>query len=104
MTKREDALTDREPSLWELAAQERIAQAVPPDNPQPAGVWCPWAGPDFRPAADLRTRRMRFSLWGPPDRITLSMLKTDVWDRRFKWEPPVTWRKPSPAPCQGQRR
>jgi Glycosyl hydrolase family 95 catalytic domain len=33
---------------------------------------------------------IKSSVWGPPNRITLSMLKTDVYDRRVKWPPLVT--------------
>jgi len=34
---------------------------------------------------------MKISLWGPPGRLTLSLGKTDVWDRRrYEWEKPLT--------------
>ena len=33
---------------------------------------------------------MKASLWGPPERITLSLLKNGVWDRRVIWVKPLT--------------
>jgi len=38
----------------------------------------------------LSNEQVRAALWGPSNRVTLSLLKTDVWDRRYGIEPTVT--------------
>ena len=79
-------LWDQEPSLWEAAQSVTISQPVPPADPQPVGIRRAWAGT----AVDLSASRLRVSLWGPPHRPTLSLLKPDVWDRRFRFTEPLT--------------
>ena len=76
-------LWDREPSLWEAAQSVTIRQPVPPSDPQPVGTWYGAS------AVDLSARRLKVSLWGPPHRPTLSLLKPDVWDRRRCFEKPL---------------
>ena len=57
--------------LWHAMGLDRIAMAVP--------------------AVDLCTPKLKVSLWGPAEWLTLSLGKTDVWDRRrAAWETPVT--------------
>ncbi|MFC1761450.1 hypothetical protein ACFL6U_05155 [Planctomycetota bacterium] len=76
-------LWDRGPSLFEIARTVTIERPLHPTYPQPDGLW----GGN---SPNLCTPQMKMSLWGPPERITLSMGKTDVWDRRKGWEKPVT--------------
>lgn len=74
---------DHEPSLWEAAQGVTIAQAVPVSDPQPVGTW----GGGTAPC--LGTQELKMSLWGPPSQPTLSVRKTDVWDRRRYFESPL---------------
>lgn len=71
--------------MWEAAQATTISQAVPPTDPQIPGAWR-FGGT----GVDLGTRSLMISLWGPPQQLTLSLGKTDVWDRRRYFEPPVT--------------
>ena len=75
-------LWDREPSLWEAAQSESFSDPVPKCNPKPRN-------PGAR-VVNLDTLRFIARLWGPAERPTLSLGKTDVWDRRRYFEPPLT--------------
>jgi len=80
-------LWDREPSLWEMAQSATVTRPVPASNPQPAGLFPAMQAP----AIDVGTRKLKAGLWGPPERLTLSLGKSDVWDRRrAAWEKPLT--------------
>ena len=83
-------LWDREPTLCELAQTVALERPVPPGNPLPEGTCWASAPPEFLPAVNLSTRKLKVGLWGPPDQLTLSLGKTDVWDRRTAWEKPLT--------------
>jgi hypothetical protein len=78
-----ERLWDREPSLWNLAQQETTSQEIPPSDPQPVGTW------GGGTAVGMSTLEMKISLWGPPQQLTLSLGKTDVWDRRQFQEKPL---------------
>jgi hypothetical protein len=67
-----------------LARQVTITQAVPPHDPQPLGTSY------YGSAPNLSTEKLKLSLWGPPEALTLSVGKTDVWDRRCFQERPLT--------------
>lgn len=58
----------REKSLQEIAAGQQTSYRLDPHRPAVTS------------ASSLTTRA---GFWGPPDRITLSLLKTDVIDRRY---------------------
>ena len=77
-------LWSKQEPLWQLA--RRITQRYPivPDDPQPAGTWGGGA------AVPMFTPKLKVSLWGPPGQLTWSIGKTDVWDRRFFTEQPMT--------------
>ena len=77
-------LWDREPSLWDAAGTVTRSHPVPSTDPQPEGTWSGGT------AVDLSTPKLRIGLWGPPQQLTLSLGKTDVWDRRRYFEPPIT--------------
>ncbi len=79
-----ERIWDREPSLWELAKQQTVSQPIPPQDPQPVGT--SFGGT----AVGMSTKELKISLWGPPERLTLSLGKTDVWDRRCYQEPVLT--------------
>ncbi|MBN2562472.1 MAG: hypothetical protein JXQ75_16220 [Phycisphaerae bacterium] len=80
----DNRLWDREPPLWTLSREVTISRQVPAADPQPVGTWFDGTAPD------LSTRRLKISLWGPPTALTLSVNKTDVWDRRRFQEPVLT--------------
>jgi hypothetical protein len=77
---------EREPRLATLAANAVLTQKIPAQNPQPPGV-NRQAHPE---AIDLCNAQLKASLWGPPGRITVSLGKTDVYDRRMKFSPVLT--------------
>ncbi|MFH1744313.1 MAG: hypothetical protein ABIH23_35370, partial [bacterium] len=77
-------LWDIEPPLWELAQTATISREIPPTDPQPEGTWNNGSAPN------LSTLKLKVSLWGPPSQLTLSLGKTDVWDRRRYQEPVIT--------------
>lgn len=100
------------PPLWDLARSTTIRRTLPRLNPRPEGAWPPMKSS----AINLSTPRMKISLWGPADQLTLSLAKTDVWDRRrHEWEKPLTLAeiregafsvlaKPEEEPIVGARR
>ncbi len=84
--REDERLWDREASLWEMAQTVTLKRAVPSDNPMPEGMW--QCGPT--PAVNLSTQKLKAGLWGAPESLTLSLGKTDVWDRRQGWAKPLT--------------
>src|SRR4051812_39713684 len=71
----------REMPLREAARDAAITSALDPQQPaQGANV----------SRLTLSNAQVRSSLWGPSDRVTLSVLKTDVWDRRYGIAPTLT--------------
>lgn len=75
-------LSDR-PSLWELAGQVSERRPIPASDPRPHGYYR--GGPALR----LHNQMLKVSLWGPPQALTWSLNKTDVWDRRYFPEKPL---------------
>ena len=76
----EPRIWDEEPGLWELAQGMSYKQSIPRENPQPVGL----SGNAVPRAINLCNPELKASLWGPTDRLTVSLGKTDVWDRRLK--------------------
>ncbi len=70
--------------LWELAQGSTEQRPIPPDDPQPIGS-C-WKGKAVR----MGNGELKVALWGPPEQLTWSVSKTDVWDRRHFPEKPIT--------------
>jgi hypothetical protein len=71
----------REIPLREAAKAAKITATLDPQQPtQTANV----------SRLTLSNLQLRSSLWGPSNRPTLSLLKTDVWDRRYGIAPIVT--------------
>jgi len=90
-------LWDNEPSLWDVAQEVTFARPVQPDGPEPFGTLASGT------AVNLSTQELKISLWGPPSALTLSLGKTDVWDRRrLAWESPLTLAQIGEKVKQGQ--
>ena len=64
-------------SLRELAKTAFLESTLDPANPQPDTDAYP-AGP----AMTISSLRMRTTIWGPPHRVTISLTRNNVWDRR----------------------
>jgi len=75
------------PTLWEAAQGVTLRQAIPVGDPQGERMWGV-AGTGTAP--NLSTERLKITLWGPPEQLTLSLGKTDVWDRRVVEQPVLT--------------
>ena len=72
---------EREISLKEAARSAVLTSTLDPQQPtQGANVG----------RFTLGNTQIRSSLWGPSDRVTLSVMKTDVWDRRYGIAPTLT--------------
>ncbi len=80
----EKALWETQPSLSALADKVTLSQTLPATDPQHKDI------NNGGTAANLSTLDLNISLWGPPHRLTLSVGKTDVWDRRRYQEPVMT--------------
>ncbi|MDR3167874.1 MAG: hypothetical protein LBT93_08015 [Treponema sp.] len=74
----------QEPTLKEIAREKTYARPVNPDYP---GVT--FDRPMGR-SPRLYTPAMKGVVWGAPQNLTLSMLKTDIFDRRYFRTDPVT--------------
>jgi hypothetical protein len=70
---------EREMPLREAARSAALESVLNARNPQPDIFGEPFNGP----AMSINSLRMRTTLWGPPDRITISLMKNNVWDRRL---------------------
>lgn len=71
--------------LRELARAAFIESRLNPSNPQPDTAAYP-----LGPAMVVSSLKQRTTLWGPPDRMTVSLNKNDVWDRRYNPVPAPT--------------
>src|SRR4051812_48211661 len=72
---------EREQRLRDAAKDASIVSPLDPQQPtQGANVG----------RNTLSNEQVRAALWGPSNRITLSLLKTDVWDRRYGTAPTLT--------------
>ena len=70
---------EREISLWEAAQSAKIQKPVNPTNPMPS-----WNKSNrFGNTMTITSLKMQTTLWGPSDRITVSLTKNNVWDRRY---------------------
>jgi len=75
----------REMSLREAAQSVQLESTLNRSNPQPDFSAYPGG-----PAMSINNLKMRTTIWGPPDRITISLNKNDVWDRRLHEFPAPT--------------
>lgn len=68
----------REKSLKEAAQSVFFENTLDPTNPLPD------SGEYFTgPSMSINNLKMRTTIWGTPDRITISLNKNNVWDRRL---------------------
>ncbi len=67
----------REPALREIAKGRTFARQIHPHNPGGMG------GPIMGSYPRMATPTTKAALWGRPENLTLSLLKTDVIDRRY---------------------
>lgn len=68
----------REISLRQAAQSVFLENALDPKNPLPD------SGEYFTgPSMSINNLKMRTTMWGTPDRITISLNKNNVWDRRL---------------------
>ncbi len=72
-----DQLFQKEQTLREMARDRTFARAVCPHNPGGMGGSIMGAYPR------MTTPTTKAALWGGPENLTLSLLKTDVIDRRY---------------------
>ncbi len=68
---------EREIPLREAAQSVSFGNRLEPGDPQPN-----WNSYPHGSAMTICSLKMRTTLWGPPDRITISLTKNNVWDRR----------------------
>jgi hypothetical protein len=69
----------REMPLREAAPTIVLSSLLDPTNPQPDNGGNPIGGPSMT----ICNLKIRSTIWGPPDRITISVTKNNVWDRRL---------------------
>lgn len=67
---------EREISLREAAKSVALTEKLNPTSPLPSGEYFGGA------AMSINNLKLRTTLWGPPDRVTISINKNNVWDRR----------------------
>ncbi|MGE5612202.1 MAG: glycosyl hydrolase family 95 catalytic domain-containing protein [Bacillota bacterium] len=72
--------------LREVARSVVLESTLNPTNPQPDNGGEPFNGPSMT----INSLKMRNTIWGPPDRITISLTKNNVWDRRLHEFPAPT--------------
>lgn len=68
----------REMSLKEAAQTVVLKSTLDPSNPLPD-----FGGFGSGRSMCINNLKMRTTIWGPPDRITISLNKNNVWDRRL---------------------
>jgi hypothetical protein len=68
----------REIPLREAAKSVTLESTLHPTNPQPDYGGMPSSGYSMA----INNLKMRTTIWGPPERITISLTKNNVWDRR----------------------
>jgi hypothetical protein len=69
----------REISLREAAKSTTMEGTLNPTGPQAGGFGQAGGGS----ATAINNLKMRTAIWGPPERITISINKNNVWDRRL---------------------
>jgi len=69
----------REMPLREAAQSVVLESTLHPANPEPDYGGNPFSGPSMT----INNLKMRTTIWGPPNRITISLTQNDVWDRRL---------------------
>ena len=93
----QEHLWDKEPSLWNVAQSYKLVRTLPAqfgvEGPATDGLITAQvtaANPQGAPGINLSNGKLKVSLWGPPNKLTLSISKTDVYDRTSP-HPGVSW-------------
>ena len=80
-------LWDKEPSLWNVAQSYKLVRRLPAqfgvEGPATDGLitaQVTTANPQGAPGINLSNGKLKVSLWGPPNKLVLSISKTDVYD------------------------
>jgi hypothetical protein len=95
-----DHLWDAEPSLWDVAQTYKLTRPLPakfgvegPTVGGPNNAEVTAANPQGEAGINLSNGKLKVSLWGACDQLTLSVSKTDVYERTspkpgtaWKWE------------------
>lgn len=68
---------ERETPLREAAQSVTFKNTLAPRDPQPN-----WNSYPQGSAMTVNNLKMRTTIWGPPERVTISLTKNNVWDRR----------------------
>ncbi|MDI6451329.1 glycosyl hydrolase family 95 catalytic domain-containing protein [Anaerobaca lacustris] len=68
---------EREIPLQEAAQSVTFKNTLAPRDPQPN-----WGCYPRGSAMTINNLKMRTTIWGPPERVTISLTKNNVWDRR----------------------
>jgi hypothetical protein len=68
---------ERETPLREAALSVTFKNTLAPRDPQPN-----WNSYPQGSAMTINNLKMRTTIWGPPERVTISLTKNNVWDRR----------------------
>jgi hypothetical protein len=107
-----DRLWDKEPALWDVAQTYKLTRQLPDKFGVEGPVW------NKRPVSqgiNLCNGKLKAALWGPCDKLTVSVSKNDIWQRvepNFNLKPPSTkqertaafwgappYNKPQPRPA-----
>jgi len=92
-----DHLWDTEPSLWEVAQTYNLIRPLPshfgvegPTIGDPGTARVTTKNPQGEAGINLSNGKLKVALWGPANRLTLSISKTDVYDRSSQ-HPGTDW-------------
>lgn len=90
-------LWDTEPTFWEVAQTYKLTRPLPanfgiegPAIGDPGSAQVSARNPQGEAGINLSNGKLKVALWGPPERLTLSISKTDVYDRTSS-KPGVSW-------------
>jgi hypothetical protein len=107
----ESRLWEREPSLWDVAQTYKLTRPLPAEF----GVEGPPGIGKEKHGINLCNGKLKLALWGPCEKLALSVSKNDLWQRvepNFNLKPPSTkqertaafwgsppYNKPKPSPA-----
>jgi hypothetical protein len=84
----QEHLWDTEPSLWDVAQTYKLTRPLPaqfgvegPTVGDPDNARVTAKNPQGEAGINLSNGKLKVALWGPGNRLTLSVSKTDVYDR-----------------------
>ncbi|MFC4222052.1 glycosyl hydrolase family 95 catalytic domain-containing protein [Flagellimonas marina] len=86
-------LWDKEPSYWEAAQKTKVTLPVSKSVKNSSGnvIWTPQAFTERHDKGfQMNNKQLKVALWSDDNKQVLSLMKTDVWDRRFANTPILT--------------